>query len=127
MKIEGPSKTSATSKTGKSEKAGESSGAFGEYMAAGGAKAPSAPASTSAIARVDALLAAQAVEDPTERAAKQRMRARADGILAELDKLKLALLTGLFDAGACDRYCRRRRLTPGKDYRSKAVCYSGRY
>jgi hypothetical protein len=99
MKIEGPSKTSATSKTGKSEKAGESSSAFGEYMAAGGAKAPSAPASTSAIARVDALLAAQAVEDPTERAAKQRMRARADGILAELDKIKLALLTGYLTLG----------------------------
>jgi len=99
MKIEGPSKTSATSKAGKSEKAGEAPGAFGEYMAAGGTKAPSAPASTSAIARVDALLAAQAVEDPTERAAKHRMRARGDGILAELDKLKLALLTGNLTLG----------------------------
>lgn len=99
MKIEGPSKTNATSRTGKSEKTGEASGAFGEYMAAGGAKSASAPAASSSIARVDALLAAQAVEDPTERAARKRMQSRGEGILAELDKLKLALLTGSLTLG----------------------------
>jgi hypothetical protein len=98
MKIEGPSKTSATSKTGKTERAADGGVGFDDYMAAG-AKATSAPATSSAIARVDALLAAQAVEDPAERSARKRMQTRAEGVLGELDRLKIALLTGQLTLG----------------------------
>lgn len=98
MKIEGPNRTGATSKTGKGEKAGEAAGAFGDYMAAG-PKSAGAAGATHSIARVDALLAAQGVEDPTERAARNRMRVRAEGLLGELDKLKMGLLTGTMTLG----------------------------
>ena len=100
MKIEGPSKSQSVSKSKKAESAKEADAAFGEFIAS--APKQSAPAAaTSSIAAVDALLAVQAVEDPTARAARKRMQVRADKLLGELDRLKNALLTGTMTIGHC--------------------------
>lgn len=98
MKIQGPGKPNAPSKTSKKDKTSSSSENFGDYVAkeAGGA---SGSTTTQNIARVDALLSIQAVEDPTARAAKKRMRARGNTILDELDKIRMAMLNGSLTVG----------------------------
>lgn len=98
MKVEGPSRTNQTSKTKKSDKADKADGSFGDFVASAPQEAPKAQASQS-IAKVDALLAVQSVEDPTERAARQRMVSRGGSLLQELDKLRLALLNGNMTVG----------------------------
>ena len=60
-----------------------------------------AAGSLRAISTVDALIALQGVEDPTER--KKRAVARGRGALDVLDKLKLALLDGSVDGGTLAR------------------------
>jgi hypothetical protein len=98
MKIQGPGKTSAPSKSGKVS--GRSSGdeSFGDFIARETASAPAA-STTRSIARVDALLAAQSVEDPTARAAKKRVRQRGNDILQELEKIRMAMLGGTLTVG----------------------------
>lgn len=100
MKVEGPSKSREVSKSKKAEKASEADAAFGEFMASAPKSAPKTMA-TSSIAAVDSLLAVQAADNPTERAARKRMRVRADNLLKELDKIKSALLTGTLTLGHC--------------------------
>lgn len=98
MKVQGPGRTQGPSKTNK--KSGVSGGdeSFGDFMASGTSGA--APATTTqSIAKVDSLLAAQAVEDPTARAAKQRARQRSTGILDELEKIRMAMLGGTLTVG----------------------------
>lgn len=98
MKVTGPGQTQSTSKTGKSGKLKAPGGGFEDYMAAGAQ--PAAPAQTShSIVMVDALLAVQGAEDPTAKAARKRMRARADTILNMLDKIRLAMLGGTMTVG----------------------------
>lgn len=97
MKVEGPSGPRRSENTKKTETK-KADGDFGQFIAEGAKEAPPASA-TQSIANVDALLAVQAVEDPTERAAKKRMRHRADNLLKELDKLKNALLAGTMTVG----------------------------
>ena len=99
MKIDGPDKSKNVSSTKKADKAKAADGDFGAYMAAG-AKKPSGSGATQSIARVDALLSIQAAESPTERAARKRMRVRAESILQELDRLRHGLLTGNLTVGA---------------------------
>ena len=41
----------------------------------------------------------QATEDPTERAAKRKMRERGDSVLRQLDHLRLGILTGNLTMG----------------------------
>lgn len=97
MKIEGPSKTSGTSGSKKSGKV-DGDGSFEDFIAH--APKESAPAAaTKSIARVDSLLAVQAAESPTERAARRRMHARGEDILKELDRLRLGILTGNMTLG----------------------------
>lgn len=98
MKIEGPGRTSATSTTKGKANVSSADGSFGSLITGGSQESRSA-AATHSIASIDALLAAQAVEDPTERAARKRMQARADNILTELDNLRIALLTGTLTVG----------------------------
>lgn len=100
MKIQGPSNIQKTGKAKKADKAAESESSFGDFVASGTQQASQASSSQS-IAKVDVLLAVQGAEDPTERAAKQRMRNRANTLLNELDKLKNALLTGGLTLGHC--------------------------
>lgn len=98
MKIEGPDRSRNIADSKKSDKAGAADGDFGAYMTAG-AKKPQAGGATHSIARVDALLAVQSIESPTERAARRRMRERGEDILKELDKLRHGLLTGSMTLG----------------------------
>ncbi len=97
MKVEGPSKTSGTSGSKKTGKAG-GDGSFEDFIASA-PKGPSAAAPTQHIARVDALLSVQEAESPSEKAAKRRMRQRAEDILTELDDLRMGLLTGTMTLG----------------------------
>lgn len=94
MKIEGPKHSSQIDKKKKADQSGSGDGpAFSSFLSdkAGAAEQKSAGQS---IARVDGLLAVQASEDPTERAARKRMTHRAHDILDELDVVKMALLNG---------------------------------
>lgn len=98
MKVTGPGKTQGPSKTKKSGKASGSDASFEDFVSSGPQE--SAPAAqTQSIARVDALLAVQATEDPTAGKTRKRMRQRADGILDELDKLRMAMLGGNLTVG----------------------------
>lgn len=100
MKIEGPSRTQQAAKSGKTGKSSKTESSFGEYVAAGTSKTASA-APTQSIAQVDALLAVQGAENPTERAARKRMYVRADDLLNGLENVRMALLTGTLTLGHC--------------------------
>ena len=100
MKVTGPGSTPNTKKTDKKDKkgAGGADSSFGDMVSGQAEESGSAGASQS-IAKVDSLRAVQAVEDPTARAAKKRMRDRGENILQELDKIRMALLTGEVTVG----------------------------
>ncbi len=98
MKVEGPSKSQGAAQSKKASKADRAGNIFGEYLAAGAQEAAPAKA-TQSIAMVDSLLAVQGAEDPTARAARKRARQRADTILGELDKVRLAMLGGKLTIG----------------------------
>lgn len=98
MKVRGPGSTQSTQKGKGTSKTTESDGSFRDMVTGGAADA--APASSSqSIAKVDALLAVQATEDPTAGASKKRMRQRAHNILDELDKIRMAMLRGDLTVG----------------------------
>ncbi|MBX2833872.1 MAG: flagellar assembly protein FliX [Micavibrio sp.] len=97
MKVDGPGRTKGPSKTsGKDKKVGGSN--FGDFMTSGPQNAAPSQASQN-IAQVDALLALQGAEDPTAKAAKNRMRARADDLLSGLEGVRNAMLTGQLTVG----------------------------
>lgn len=99
MKVSGPGSTQGPSKAGKTSKKTPASGeSFGD-MLAGGASESTAFSTTRSIAKVDALLAVQGAEDPTERAARQKAQKRADDILGELEKIRMAMLSGSLTLG----------------------------
>ncbi len=99
MKIEGPDKSRQVSQSGKAKgSTGSADGTFGNFLASGTEESAGA-GMTSSIAHVDSLLAAQAVEDPAARASRGRMRQRAEDILGELDKIRLAMLGGNLTVG----------------------------
>lgn len=97
MKIEGPSKTQANSKSKKTSKSGD--GGFGVLLNDGGVQDAPASASAHSLSKVDALLLAQASDDPAERESKGRMLIRADRLLDELDKVRLSMLSGTMTVG----------------------------
>jgi len=98
MKIQGPSESQKTGKAKSASPTGKSNGAFGA-MVTGAAKEASGLVAPGSVASVDALLAVQAAEDPTERAAKRRMRERGVTLLEKLDEIRLGLLTGNMTVG----------------------------
>ena len=98
MKIEGPNRTSATSSSKGKGKVSSGDGSFSDLLT-GGVKETRGAAATHSIASIDSLLAAQSVEDPTERAARKRMQVRADNILNELENMRIALLSGTLTVG----------------------------
>lgn len=98
MKIEGPQRTGATSGAKSKGKTSSADGSFSDLLT-GSAQETRSAAATHSIASIDALLAAQATEDPTEKAARKRMRVRAEGILDELENMRIALLTGTLTVG----------------------------
>lgn len=98
MKVQGPGRTQGPSKTTKKSGASGGDESFGDFMTSGPAAAPGT-ATTRSIAKVDSLLAAQAVEDPTARAARQRARQRSHSVLDELEKIRMAMLGGNLTVG----------------------------
>ncbi|MCB1531634.1 MAG: flagellar assembly protein FliX [Alphaproteobacteria bacterium] len=98
MKVQGPGKTQGPSKTNKKGKTSQSDSSFEDFVASGPSAAAPA-AKTQSIARVDALLAVQAAEDPAAGASRKRMRKRANTILDELDRLRMAMLGGTMTVG----------------------------
>lgn len=100
MKIQGPGQSQKTDKSKKSSStSGSSGGGFGVLL--GTQDVEDAPAASQAhsVAKIDALLAVQATEDPTERKKRQAMTQRADRLLDELNKMRLNLLTGTLQLG----------------------------
>lgn len=98
MKVTGPGQTQGPSKTKKKGKSTEGDEKFGDMVSSEASSAKES-VSTKSIAKVDSLLAAQAVEDPTERAARQRARKRSMTILDELEKLRMAMLNNSLTVG----------------------------
>lgn len=98
MKVTGPGGAQGPAKTKKSSKASEGDASFGDFVASNTPQA-AATNTTQSIAQVDALLAIQEAEDPTQGASRKRMRHRADTILNELDKLRDAMLGGNLTVG----------------------------
>jgi hypothetical protein len=66
---------------------------------AGEASDTSQTSVASSISSVDALLMAQGTEDPAQKKAQKRMRARANDLLDGLNDIKVAILTGNVTVG----------------------------
>ena len=98
MKVQGPGSSAPTSKSKKSGQASKGQGNFADYVT-GGAQEAQGTAATNSIAQVDALLAIQGAEDPTEREAKNKMHARAQNILGGLETIRDAMLGGTLTVG----------------------------
>lgn len=99
MKIQGPGSTIPSSKVKKKNNGSDSSGEdFGSIMQ-GGEKSPAGVSTTQSMANIDALLAAQSVEDPTEKSARQRAKHRSNTLLRELEKIRMAMLNGSLTVG----------------------------
>lgn len=99
MKIGGPKKTGGAGGTKKSSAGGNTSNTdFSQYVTGGASE--TAPASaTQSITQLDALLAVQAAEDPTQKSAKKRARLRANTILDKLETIRLKMLGGDLTVG----------------------------
>ena len=92
MRIVGPNGTGAPASTPGARRSSSGTFSLNEQ------EAPHAPAATSApraIGGIDALIALQGVEDPTER--RRRVVRRGRTALDALDELKLGLLAGTLD------------------------------
>lgn len=98
MKIQGPGSTQGPSKVKSKNKDSGSGGGFTTSSTSGTAES-GATQTTQSIAYVDALLAVQGADDPTARAAKQRMRKRSNDLLEGLDDIRNAMLTGRLTVG----------------------------
>lgn len=98
MKVQGPGGTQGPSKSKKSSKTTGAGGNFGALVS-GEQQETAANTATQSIAQVDALLAIQGADDPTQGKARQRMRARANTILDELDALRGEMLSGTLTVG----------------------------
>ncbi len=98
MKVRGSGSTQGVSNTKKASKTSSADASFGDLMTGGAEQAVATP-TTQSIAQVDALLAIQGAEDPTQGAAKKRMRARANTLLNALDKIRDSLLGGTLTVG----------------------------
>ncbi|GJL84366.1 MAG: flagellar assembly protein FliX [Micavibrio sp.] len=98
MKVQGPGQSQATSKTKKSGKTASSEGNFGDFVS-GETPESATTTATQSIAQVDALLAIQGAEDPTERASRGRAYRRSNTILDGLEKIRMAMLSGNLTVG----------------------------
>ena len=99
MRIYGPNGTTLGSPAANTRRTSSSSFALPEETSSSSeTRAMSAP---KASANIDALLAMQGVEDPTERRKRSVQRGR--GALDVLDDLKIGLLSGNFNASTVSR------------------------
>jgi hypothetical protein len=99
MRITGPSGPAATTSKGSVRRT--SSGTFALPQEEEAPTATSAGSGVATLAGIDALIALQGIETPTER--RRRAVGRGKSALDVLDDLKVALLSGTLDAGALDR------------------------
>jgi hypothetical protein len=100
MRIYGPNGTTLGSPAASVRRTSSSSFALPEEDAAATPETRAAVAPKAA-ANIDALLAMQGIEDPTERRKRSVQRGR--GALDVLDDLKIGLLSGNFDASTVSR------------------------
>ena len=98
MKVQGPGQAQGASSTKKSGKTAKSDSHFGDFIASGPSSAETVK-TTQSIGTVDSLLALQGAEDPAAQSSRKRMKQRAGVILGELDKLRMAMLTGQVTVG----------------------------
>jgi hypothetical protein len=98
MRITGPNGTTIGSPTSNVRRTSSTGFSLPDASSAPETRAVSAPR---APASLDALLAMQGVEDPTER--RKRSVARGRGALDVLDDLKIGLLSGNFDTATVAR------------------------
>lgn len=99
MKIDrskGTSGAGGTKKSGGSQSSGDVD--FSKFVNSGSGDVAGAQA-TQSIAQLDALLAVQETEDPTKKAAKKRVRLRANTILDKLEAIRLRMLAGNLTVG----------------------------
>lgn len=100
MKIEGPKGPGSASGARKAgEVSSADSAAFRGLMAMGDTAEAVPARAAQNITQLDALLALQGAEDPTERAARRRMAKRSDDVLTALDRVRLGMLTGTMTVG----------------------------
>ena len=99
MRIYGPNGTTLGTSTNSTRRT--SSSGFSLPDATSAQEEVRSTAAPKAAASLDALLALQGVEDPTER--RKRSVARGKGALDVLDALKLGLLSGNFDSSTVNR------------------------
>lgn len=103
MKIQGSDQTGKTPSTRKTDKAkagGASS--FGTLLGTEESGETTAPAHTAAmgvISGIDVLLATQEGDSPAELAARRRMKMRGEDVIRQLEKVRLAMLTGSLSVG----------------------------
>ena len=94
MRVEGPGKSNNISKTKKSSKPTKTGGSnFGSMISTTASEAEET-AATQALSSIENLLVAQEFDDPQEEGRQGRMKQRAQGILKELDFVRIALLNG---------------------------------
>jgi hypothetical protein len=98
MRIYGPNGTTIGSATGNARRTGSTSFSLPDAAAAPETRAAVAPKSAG---NIDALMALQGIEDPTERRKRSVQRGR--GALDVLDDLKIGLLSGNFDTSTVSR------------------------
>lgn len=98
MRIYGPNGTTIGSPAGGTRRTGSSGFSLPDTTAATESRAATAPKAT---ANIDALLALQGIEDPTER--RKRSVQRGKGALDVLEDLKISLLSGSFDSSTVAR------------------------
>jgi hypothetical protein len=98
MRIYGPNGTSLGSPAGNIRRTSSTGFSLPEAATTPESRAALAP---KAAANIDALLAMQGIEDPTER--RKRSVQRGKGALDVLDDLKIGLLAGNFDASTVTR------------------------
>ena len=98
MRIYGPNGTTLGTSAGGARKTSSSSFSLPEATSASDTRPAVAPKAATSL---DALLAMQEVEDPTER--RKRSVKRGRGALDVLDDLKLGLLSGSFDPATVAR------------------------
>ena len=98
MRIQGPAAALAPASSPAGKRA--ASGTF-SLEAESAARSATATSGTRSIGGIDALLALQGVEEPSERRRKAVKRGKS--ALDALDALKLGLLSGTFDTGALAR------------------------
>ena len=98
MRIYGPNGTSLGSPAGNIRRTSSTGFSLPEATSTPESRAAQAP---KAAANIDALLAMQGIEDPTERRKRSVQRGR--GALDVLDALKIGLLSGNFDTSTVSR------------------------